>query len=140
MGQNCMNIKQLRSHLLDRRSNLLAELRNGNGLRSDTARNPADSAELAADSFDQDMAAYVTNMKSREIIEIDSTLDKIDHENYGVCMECRQPIALERLKVVPTATLCVECQEKSETARKPANNGLAWGRVGDTELEWLFEC
>ena len=35
---------------------------------------------------------------------------------YGICAHCARPIPQRRLKVLPTATLCVQCQERREAA------------------------
>jgi DnaK suppressor protein len=36
-------------------------------------------------------------------------LDKIDNHQYGVCEKCHQEIAIERLKVNPSAKTCISC-------------------------------
>ncbi len=52
---------------------------------------------------------------SREILEqISDALRKIDQGSYGTCDRCSQPINIERLKAIPYATLCIECQETVE--------------------------
>jgi RNA polymerase-binding transcription factor DksA len=33
---------------------------------------------------------------------------------YGTCLSCREPIALARLRAVPAARYCVNCQESKE--------------------------
>lgn len=47
--------------------------------------------------------------------KIDQALDRIDHGDYGWCLETGDPIGLERLLIRPTATLSVEGQEIKET-------------------------
>jgi RNA polymerase-binding transcription factor DksA len=42
--------------------------------------------------------------------------DRIREGAYGICAHCGRPIPPRRLKVLPTATLCVQCQERRETA------------------------
>ncbi len=34
---------------------------------------------------------------------------KIEEEGFGICSECDEPIALERLRIVPESTLCIAC-------------------------------
>lgn len=43
--------------------------------------------------------------------------DRISEGTYGICAHCGRPIPQRRLKVLPTATLCVQCQERREAAR-----------------------
>jgi RNA polymerase-binding transcription factor DksA len=35
---------------------------------------------------------------------------------YGFCRECRRPISPERLKAVPEAVLCIDCQRHLESS------------------------
>jgi DnaK suppressor protein len=42
--------------------------------------------------------------------------DRIREGAYGICAHCGRPIPQRRLKVLPTATLCVQCQERREAA------------------------
>jgi len=42
--------------------------------------------------------------------------DRIREGAYGICAHCARPIPQRRLKVIPTATLCVQCQERREAA------------------------
>jgi RNA polymerase-binding transcription factor DksA len=43
--------------------------------------------------------------------------DRISEGAYGICAHCGRQIPQRRLKVLPTATLCVRCQERREAAR-----------------------
>ncbi|TVP53871.1 MAG: RNA polymerase-binding protein DksA [Halomonadaceae bacterium] len=47
--------------------------------------------------------------------KIDEALDRIDHGDYGWCLETGEPIGLQRLLIRPTATLSIEGQEIKET-------------------------
>lgn len=42
--------------------------------------------------------------------------DRMSEGTYGICAHCGRPIPQRRLKVLPTATLCVRCQERREAA------------------------
>jgi DnaK suppressor protein len=47
----------------------------------------------------------------RTLMRLEIALERIDDENFGVCAECGEDIALNRLLVMPEATLCVDCAE-----------------------------
>ena len=47
----------------------------------------------------------------RTLMRLERALDRVDDENFGVCAECGEDIAMGRLLVVPEATLCVDCAE-----------------------------
>ena len=44
-------------------------------------------------------------------------MEKADEGSYGVCDGCGGPIAPERLEVMPSAILCIECKRKREQRR-----------------------
>lgn len=52
----------------------------------------------------------------REIIEIDAALDRIADDTYGLCIECGDPIEIDRLAVVPETDVCLLCASMKETA------------------------
>lgn len=37
------------------------------------------------------------------------TLDRIDHEDYGICRRCEDDIPFKRLLLIPEGPFCVEC-------------------------------
>ncbi len=45
---------------------------------------------------------------------IDEAIRKIDEGSYGICEECEEEISEKRLSILPTATLCIDCQEDKE--------------------------
>lgn len=40
---------------------------------------------------------------------IETSLRKIDSPDFGICVECEEPIPMKRLMLIPEATLCVKC-------------------------------
>jgi DnaK suppressor protein len=59
---------------------------------------------------------------------LDDALERLRVGLYGVCEECGEEISLERLRVVPFAAYCIDCQHQRE--HKKAVEGL--------ELETFF--
>jgi DnaK suppressor protein len=51
--------------------------------------------------------------KSRELAE---ALERVRDGTYGTCRACGCRIPRRRLEAMPTATLCVSCQEQREAA------------------------
>ena len=63
--------------------------------------------------------------------QVERARNQIVNGRYGVCENCDDPIAKARLKAVPWATLCVDCQRQQESSKKPtAATGLASVRDG----------
>ena len=44
--------------------------------------------------------------------EIDSALSRIADGTYGFCTDCNRQISLERLEIMPEATLCIKCEKE----------------------------
>lgn len=50
--------------------------------------------------------------------EIDAALQRMDTGCYGLCRLCGGPIGLERLEVLPMASLCIACQRAGRAQRR----------------------
>lgn len=63
------------------------------------------SSELADAS--RDLAEYRQGL---------AALKRLDHDLYGVCSDCAEPIPDDRLQAQPFAVRCLDCQTHSEKA------------------------
>ncbi len=52
--------------------------------------------------------------------EIDRAIARAQRGMYGVCERCGRPISEERLKVMPSATLCIDCAKQQIHCMKAA--------------------
>lgn len=57
--------------------------------------------------------ALVQNLRGLSTA-VERALSKLESGTYGVCDDCGQPIAAERLAAIPYATLCISCKSKRE--------------------------
>lgn len=48
----------------------------------------------------------------RELVAIDEAFARLDNDTYGVCAGCGKRIPVARLRIRPTATMCVECASR----------------------------
>jgi RNA polymerase-binding transcription factor DksA len=48
------------------------------------------------------------------VMRLQAALDRLRDGDYGVCVECEEPIAPARLKVLPEVQTCVRCQDRIE--------------------------
>jgi DnaK suppressor protein len=69
----------------------------------------ADSSEQAIDLADDEALSGIDDVLRREIHEIREALLRIENGTYGTCATCGSDIRPERLKVLPTATRCINC-------------------------------
>lgn len=82
-------------------------------------------AEVATDPMDratqEEEQAIELRTRDRErkmMRKIDQALARIEDGSYGWCEETGEAIGLQRLLARPTATLCVEAQERRETRER----------------------
>ena len=47
-----------------------------------------------------------------QLRDINKALERIEKETYGKCGNCKGDISEERLKVFPSARLCMKCDGK----------------------------
>lgn len=51
---------------------------------------------------------------SRLLRNVRAALDRIAEGAYGTCLHCDEEISQKRLRAVPWATLCIDCQEQAD--------------------------
>jgi len=109
--------------LLDKRSELAAQLGiiRENSFQETMKDSSGDNssysfhmADQGTDSQEREKAFLFAYREGRLIYHIDQALDRIEKGTYGFCHECGNPIAEERLEVVPHARLCIECKSHEE--------------------------
>ena len=115
----------LKRQLLDRRH----DARKGLATHAmDYEQRPARVAEedQASLSHDEYIVQAMNILDWRTLREVDMALERIDKGEYGICQECEEPISIKRLKAVPWARLCLECQE-----RRSLDEAERWGEEGE---------
>jgi len=77
-----------------------------------------DEEDLAQIDLQEEVILGVLEARKKELEAIDQALWRIDHGEYGRCLECEDWICIERLKVRPWANYCRECKERLEKLGK----------------------
>jgi DnaK suppressor protein len=73
---------------------------------------PSDEGDLSQQHHEEWIFLNRNTIDMKLLREISGALHRLDHDHYGVCMECDEPISPKRLDAVPWAKYCVSCQEK----------------------------
>jgi DnaK suppressor protein len=73
---------------------------------------PSDEGDLSQQHHEEWIFLNRNSIDMKLLREIAGALHRLDHDHYGVCMECEEPISAKRLDAVPWAKYCVTCQEK----------------------------
>lgn len=90
--------------------------RKGSDAAGDLSTMPLHPADLATDTQQQDMSIFFMENENGQLQAIEEALERIHEDNFGLCEECEHEIALERLRAIPYAPLCLECKRRQEEA------------------------
>ena len=74
---------------------------------------PQDGAHV---DVQEDVDLAMIQMKAETLRRIDAALRRLSEGHYGNCAECGDPIAHERLKALPFAVRCRDCEDSREQA------------------------
>ena len=104
------DVEQMTNEALDR---------NGEGTES---KSPTHLAELGTETYEQDFALRRVENEHELLDEINEALVRIEKGTFGLCVSCAEAgvvgskamIPRARLKVIPYAKNCVECERKRE--------------------------
>jgi DnaK suppressor protein len=59
----------------------------------------------------QAMALETERRRQVELRLIEAALGRIESDDYGFCLSCGEDIAVKRLELDPTASLCIDCAQ-----------------------------
>jgi DnaK suppressor protein len=81
-------------------------------------REVLDQGESSEVDIQEDIEFALIQMKSETLNKIDAALRRLDDGTYGDCFECGEEIAQPRLRALPFAVRCKDCEEARETAEQ----------------------
>lgn len=89
---------------------------NPGSMSDETNETPLDNhmAETASVTLDREIDYTLEESEEEVLAAIDAALARIEEGAYGRCQRCGEPIAEERLRALPYATLCIDCKRKDE--------------------------
>jgi DnaK suppressor protein len=108
---------ELRQHELDQRlASDIGPLGRTAHAREVLLQDGDDPPQRAADR-EIDLAR--SDAELRELGAISHALQRLDSAEFGLCTDCAEPIAFDRLKAEPWALRCVACESRREGATLP---------------------
>jgi DnaK suppressor protein len=116
-GESYMNDEQIehfRGILLNWRGELVDEVSRTVSHMKDEAANFPDPADRATQEEEFSLELRTRDRERKLIKKIDSTLDRLQNDDYGYCDACGIEIGIQRLEARPTATLCIDCKTLAE--------------------------
>ncbi len=108
---------ELRSILEAKRAEIMQEIRRA---RQDSVKNDrasyAEVGDLVSASVEKERAFEYGEIGVQALREIDTALEKLKEGTFGICEMCSKPIGIRRLKVMPSARLCIKCKSLEEAS------------------------
>ena len=102
-----MNKSQLKQQLIQQQSLLAKRI---DKISQDFQKGrSADFAEQATENENNEVLIGLKLEAENELKQIAGALLKIDSDEYGLCEQCGNPIAEERLVALPYANACIHC-------------------------------
>jgi len=115
---------ELKQMLAERRREIQAEVQGKmRGVREEGTwggkmNEVLDAVESAEADIQEDLEFALVQMKSETLNKVNDALVRLEQGNYGNCFECGEEIAEKRLRALPFAVRCKDCEEAKETAEQ----------------------
>jgi DnaK suppressor protein len=112
---------ELKQMLEDRRREILNEVQSRiKDVRSEGAggltAGVVDAEETSVADIQEDIELALIQMKAETLARINEALGRLEENTYGRCNECGQEISQPRLRALPFAIRCKDCEEARERA------------------------
>ena len=114
---------ELKSILEERRREIVSEVQGR--MRDVRAEGAASTGEVvldAAESSEADIQDEIEfaliQMKAETLNRIDEALHRLEEATYGYCFECGEEISEKRLRALPFAVRCKDCEEAREVKQQ----------------------
>src|SRR5687767_15518836 len=112
---------ELKKMLVNRRRELMAEVQGRmRDVRTEgnKERDALDQGESSEVDIQEDIELALIQMKSETLNKIEAARRRLDDGSYGDCFECGDEISEARLRALPFAVRCKDCEEARETAEQ----------------------
>ncbi len=120
----------LKGMLADRRREIHEKLRSlREALPAEAHHEVRDAEEQSVDDFVQEVDLALMQMKTETLKKIDQAIQRLEDGTYGRCEECEREISEARLRALPFATLCRDCQEQAENDVRHEREAKAFARL-----------
>jgi RNA polymerase-binding transcription factor len=112
--------EELKRMLVERQRELTDEVQGRiRGVRADGAEKPhdvMDQGETSEVDIQEDIELALIQMKAETLNKINEALARLEAGRYGFCYECGEEISNARLRALPFAVRCKDCEEARENA------------------------
>lgn len=131
--------EELRHILEDRRREIVSEVNSKmKDVRVEGAggiMQPVEMGDISDATIQDDIDFALIQMKAETLNKINEALARLDEGRYGHCYECGDEIAEARLRALPFAVRCKDCEEEREVAIQRERTMARRGSSGFFDLQ-----
>jgi len=77
-----------------------------------------DVCDIASSDRERELKLRLSEREREKLRAIEDALERIEDGSFGICEECGCKIPVGRLKIMPFATVCVDCKSREEKQSK----------------------
>ena len=78
----------------------------------------ADPVDMTSQAAERELAMQRLDRHAGLVRQLRSAIDRIEDGTYGICLECEEEIAPRRLRAIPWAQRCIQCQEAADRSAR----------------------
>ena len=114
--------EELKRMLVERQREILSEvqgkIRDVRAEGSEKDHEVLDPGETSEVDIQEDIEFALIQMKAETLNKINEALSRLEDGTYGHCFECGEEIAQPRLRALPFAVRCKDCEEAREVKQQ----------------------
>lgn len=80
--------------------------------------NYPDPTDRASAESDRSFELRIRDRERKLLNKIKEAIERIENGSYGICDDCGDEIAVERLDARPVTTYCIDCKTRQEQEEK----------------------
>ena len=73
-----------------------------------------DIVDRANNAYSRELLFSISDGERHTLLRIEEAITRIDAGTYGICSNCSREIRAGRLRAMPWARYCIDCQELAE--------------------------
>ena len=109
--------ENIRTNLQRRRQGILPKISGEQHLQTMDEATHGDSLDVASNARDREITFMLKSRELGELRAIEDALERMNHEDFGICANCEDPIEIKRLEAIPWTRFCRSCQEEMESRK-----------------------
>ncbi len=110
-------LEERRFEIIGEVQSRIRDVRNEDAIARQSVRDEAETCEL---DIQDDIKFALLQMKAETLEKIGEALARLEQGRYGRCYECGEDISERRLRALPFAVRCTQCEEAREIERQRA--------------------